>query len=169
VPFLTRLKPFLGQLVPVIDYISTYKRELSGFFANSTAASEGQLSAAQGGNAHYLRISNPINPEALTTFPTRPSSNRSNAYIAPGGYAALAKGLSVFGNYLCTSHPLPTIGPSLSQSTTSIQGTVLTLAQLVSQYYYTPTPGGPPCQAQSPLGALTSGQNQSFPHLSPLP
>jgi hypothetical protein len=153
----------------VIDYLSTYKRELSGFFANSTAASEGQLSAAQGGNAHYLRISNPINPESLATFPTRPSSNRSNAYMAPGGYSALANGLRVFGNYLCTSHPLPTIGSSLSQSTTSIQGTVLTLAQLVSQYYYTPTPGGPPCQAQSPLGPLTSGQNQSFPHLSPLP
>ena len=77
--------------------------------------------------------------------------------------------MRTFGNYLCTNNPLPTIGSSLSDSTTSIQGTVLTLAQLVSQYYYTATPGGPPCKSQSPLGSVTSGQNQSFPHLQPLP
>jgi phospholipid/cholesterol/gamma-HCH transport system substrate-binding protein len=169
VPFLVRLKPFLGQLVPVVEYVNTFKREIAGFFANSTAASEGQLGASQGGNAHYLRISNPINPEALTTFAKRPYSNRSNPYMDPGGYNQLVSGLRTFGNWLCTNNPLPTIGSSLSQSTTSIQGTVLTLAQLVSQYYFTSTPGGPPCQAQSPLGSATSGQNQSFPHLQPLP
>jgi phospholipid/cholesterol/gamma-HCH transport system substrate-binding protein len=169
VPFLVRLTPYLGELVPVIQYIDLYRREISGFFASSTAASEGQLAAAQGGNAHYLRVSNPINPEALTNFATRPFSNRSNPYMAPGGYSQLISGLRTFGSYLCTANPLPTISSSLSQSTTSLQGTVLTLAQLVAQYYYTSTPGGPACHAQSPLGTLTTGQNQSFPHLQPLP
>jgi phospholipid/cholesterol/gamma-HCH transport system substrate-binding protein len=169
VPFLVALKPYLGQLVPVIDYISSYRREIAGFFANSSATTEGTLAGAYGGNLHYLRISNPINPEALTTYPTRPSSNRSNAYTAPGGYDELLHGLSVFGSYLCTSHPLPTSDSSLSQTTTSVGGTVLTLAQLVAQYYYTPAPGGPPCKAQSPLGLQTTGQNQSFPQLQPLP
>ena len=169
VPFLVRLKPYLGQLVPVIEYIESYRTEIAGFFANSAATTQGQLSAAQGGNAHYIRISNPLNPELLTTYAKRPDSNRTNPYIAPGGYNALLKGLRSFGSYLCTSNPLPTFGSSLSQTTTSVTGTVLTLAQLLAQYYYTSTPGGPPCQAQSSLGAATTGQAQSFPHLQPLP
>lgn len=169
IPFLVRLKPYLGGLVPVIDYLNSYRKEIAGFFANSTATTEAQLASAYGGRLHYLRISNPINPEALTTYPYRPDSNRSNPYMAPGGYNQLAAGLSVFGSYLCTSHALPTIGSSLSQSTTSVAGTVLTLAQLVAQYYYTATPGGPSCKAQAPLGSVTTHQNQSFPHLQPLP
>jgi phospholipid/cholesterol/gamma-HCH transport system substrate-binding protein len=169
VPFLKALTPYLGQLVPVIEYINSYRREIAAFFANSTATTQGTLAGAYGGNLHYVRISNPINPEALTTYPARPDSNRSNAYMAPGGYDQLRQGLSVFGSYLCTSHPLPTSDSSLSQTTTSVGGTVLTLAQLVAQYYYTPTPGGPPCKAQSSLGLQTTGQNQSFPQLQPLP
>ena len=169
IPFLVAAKPFLGQLVPVIEYIESYRREVAGFFANSAATTEGQLASAFGGNAHYLRISNPINPEALTRYSTRPYSNRTNPYIAPGGYNTLIKGLQTFGAYLCTGNPLPTFSPSLSQTTTSVTGTVLNLAQLLAQYYYTATPGGPSCQAQSPLGTLTTGQNQSFPHLQPLP
>ena len=75
----------------------------------------------------------------------------------------------MFGSYLCTSHPLPGLAPSLSDSTTSVAGTVLTIAQLVQQYYFTSDPSGPPCQGQSPLGTLTTGQIQTFPHLQPLP
>jgi phospholipid/cholesterol/gamma-HCH transport system substrate-binding protein len=169
IPFLVRLKPYLGELVPVIDYIQSYRREIAAFFANSTATEEGQFASANGGRAHYVRISNPINPELLTGYSVRPLSNRSNAYMAPGGYTQLLHGLSVFGSYLCTAHPLPTIGSSLSQTTTSVTGTVLTLAQLVAKYYYTSQPGGPPCKAQPPLGSTTTGQNQTFPHLQPLP
>ena len=169
IPFLVRLKPYLGELVPVIDYIQSYRREIAAFFANSTATEQGQFASGNGGRAHYVRISNPINPELLTRYSVRPSSNRSNAYMAPGGYNQLLHGLSLFGSYLCTAHPLPTIGSSLSQTTTSVTGTVLTLAQLVAKYYYTAQPGGPPCKAQPPLGSTTTGQNQTFPNLQPLP
>jgi phospholipid/cholesterol/gamma-HCH transport system substrate-binding protein len=169
VPFLVRLKPFLGNLVPVIDYINTYRREIAAFFANSAATTQGTLGSASQGNLHYVRISNPINPELLTRYPTRLSSSRSNPYLAPGGYGQLLRGLPVFGSYLCTSHPLPTFAPSLSGTTTSVTGTALTLAQLLAQYYYTSHPGGPPCRAQSPLGRQTTGQNQAFPQLQALP
>jgi virulence factor Mce-like protein len=169
VPFLVGLKPFLGNLVPVIDYVNVYRREIAAFFASSAAATEGTLGSASGANLHYVRISNPINPELLTRYQTRPSSNRSNPYQEPGGYLKLLRGLPVFGKYLCTTHPLPTFGSSLSGITTSVTGTVLTLAQLLQQYYYTSTPGGPPCTAQASLGALTTGQPQAFPQLKPLP
>jgi phospholipid/cholesterol/gamma-HCH transport system substrate-binding protein len=169
VPFLESLTPFLGNLVPVIDYINDYRREIAAFFANSTASTQAVAGSATGGNLHYVRASNPINPELVTRYPARPSSNRGNPYLEPGGYLKLLHGLPVFGSYLCTSHPLPTFGPSLSESTTSVTGTVLTLEQLLQKYYYTSTPGGPPCRAQPPLGTLTTGQDQAFPQLQPLP
>jgi phospholipid/cholesterol/gamma-HCH transport system substrate-binding protein len=169
VPFLTAAKPYLGNLVPVIDYIDTYRREIAAFFANSTATTQGVAASAYGRNLHYLRISNPINPESLATYAQRPATNRSDPYLAPGGYLSLLRGLPVFGRYLCTAHPLPSIGASLSASTTSVAGSVLTLAQLASQYYYMSDPSGPACHAQSPLGALTIGTGQTFPQLQPLP
>jgi phospholipid/cholesterol/gamma-HCH transport system substrate-binding protein len=169
VPFLQRLKPYLGELVPVIDYINVYRRELAAFFANSTATTEGTLASAYGGNAHYLRVANNINPETLLPYQARPDSNRSNAYTAPGGYARLRQGLQVFGSYLCTAHPLPTPSSSLSASTTSVTGTVLTIAQLLQEYYFTSDPSGPRCSAQPSLARSTTGQSQAFPHLQPLP
>jgi virulence factor Mce-like protein len=169
VPFLAAVTPYLGNLVPVIDYINTYRREIAAFFANSTATTQAVAASAYGRNLHYLRISNPINPELLTRYGERPYSNRTNPYLEPGGYLKLLQGLPVFGTYLCTDHPLPTLGPSLSTATTSVTGTVLTLAQLVQEYYYTSDPGGPPCTAQRPLGLQTTGQDQAFPQLQPLP
>jgi phospholipid/cholesterol/gamma-HCH transport system substrate-binding protein len=170
IPFLVRAKPYLGGVVPVLQYINDYRREIAGFFANSTATTEGVLGANVGnGNLHYVRVSNPVNPEPLTTFQGRPYSNRSNPYLVPGGYSKLISGLPVFGSYLCTSRALPGLAPALSATTTSVASTVLTIAQLVKQYYYTSDPSGPACQGQTPLGGVTTGQPQSFPHLQALP
>ncbi len=169
VPFLTAVKPYLGNLVPVINYLDDYRRELAGFFANSTAATEARATASRGQVLHYLRVANPINPEALTPYAKRPYTNRSNAYLAPDTYLDLLKGLPVFARYLCTDHPLPTLSPSLNATTTSVAGTVLTLGQLVQQYYYTANPSGPACHAQEPLGKATTGQPSTFPHLTALP
>jgi hypothetical protein len=57
----------------------------------------------------------------------------------------------------------------LSASTTSVAGTVLTIASIVQDYYITADPSGPACKAQAPLGRATTGQDQSFPTLSALP
>ena len=86
-------------------------------------------------------------------------SNRPNPYLQPGGYDQLLQGLPVFGSYLCTSNSQPSIGLNVSAS----------LAAVLRGVYYTAQPGGPPCRAQAPLGSLTTGQPQSFPHLTPLP
>jgi virulence factor Mce-like protein len=160
IPWLVRVKPYLGGLVPVIDYVNSYRREVAAFFANSTATTQATgLNAAQSKALHYLRISNPINPETLTTYQNRLESNRSNPYMAPGGYNNLLSGLDVFASYLCTINAQPTIGPTIPSD----------LASVVNDNYYTAQPGGPPCKGQAPLGSLTTGQLQSFPHLTPLP
>jgi hypothetical protein len=71
----------------------------------------------------------------------------------------LLQGLQVFGGYLCTNNPLPTIGPTIPSA----------LAAVVNDNYFTANPNGPACQAQPPLGTLTTGQLQAFPHLTALP
>jgi virulence factor Mce-like protein len=160
VPWLKRLRPYLGGLIPIINYINDYRREIAAFFANSTATTQASGPNAAGTiNLHYLRISNPINPELLTQQSGRLHSNRSNPYTAPGGYDKLLPGLQVFGGYLCTNRPQPTIGSSISAN----------LAHIVKTYYYTANSNGPTCKVQAPLGELTTGQTQSFPHLQPLP
>lgn len=163
VPWLTRLKPYLGNLVPVINYINTYRREIAGFFANGTASTQ----AVQSNNAntkelHYLRISNPVNPEVLTNYPKRLESNRGNPYMQPGGYLNLLKGLEVFADNLCTTNPQPGISAELAADDAN-------LAQILRRVYFTATPGGPRCAAQAPLGTTTTGQRQTFPQLKPLP
>ncbi len=160
VPWLGRLTPYLGNLVPVFDYINTYRREIAAFFANSAATTQGvALNVVSTKALHYLRIANPVNPEVLAAYQHRLESNRANPYLVPGGYSSLPSGLPVFGSYLCTTNPQPTIGPSISAS----------LAAILRGTYYTATPGGPPCRAQGSLGRSTTGQLQAFPHLQPLP
>jgi phospholipid/cholesterol/gamma-HCH transport system substrate-binding protein len=160
VPWIKRLTPYLGNLVPVFDYINTYRREIAAFFGNSAATTEGeQLNVSSTRELHYLRISNPVNPEVLTAYQHRLESNRAEPYMAPNGYSQLVSGLSVFDGALCTNNAQPTIGPLISPS----------IAAILRATYYTATPGGPPCKAQGLLGPATTGQDQAFPHLQPLP
>jgi virulence factor Mce-like protein len=160
VPLLRRLTPYLGGLVPVINYINQYDHEVAAFFANSTTATQATAQSFTSSRlAHYLRVSAPVNPETLTAYPARPYSNRSNPYLEPRGYNQLLQGLPVFGAYLCTNNALPTIGPTVPAN----------LASILSSVYYTDEPGGPPCRAQAPLGETTTGLTQTFPHLQPLP
>jgi virulence factor Mce-like protein len=113
----TSLTPFLGQLVPVFDYLGAYRRELASFFANGAASTEGEAPAfSSNKRLNYLRFSSPLSPEELTVQSQRAYSNRSNPYEVPGGASALTGSTNalgtapdVFGTYLCTSHPLPTI------------------------------------------------------------
>jgi virulence factor Mce-like protein len=160
VPWLTRLKPYLGNFVPIFNYINTYRREIAAFFANGTATTEATAqNITQTKLLHYLRISNPVNPETLTGYAHRLNSNRGNPYMAPGAYLQLLQGLSVFTGNLCTANPQPTLGPTIPAN----------LVAILQGVYYTKTPGGPPCKAQAPLGKSTTGQLQAFPQLKPLP
>ena len=79
--------------MPVLDYINTYRREIAGFFANSTAADEAPRRPPSSHKLlHYVRISNPINPETLTDYEHRISTNRGNPYLVPGGYSTSSPG-----------------------------------------------------------------------------
>jgi ABC-type transporter Mla subunit MlaD len=165
-PLLARLGPYLGSVIPIVDYVNAYRREIAGFFANGASTSEGTEQGLSNAKLlHYIRLSNPVNPEALAAYPARPSSNRSNAYMSPGGYNKLLKGLEAFGSYLCTSNPLPTIGPSIPSS----------LATILQSVYFSGNGEGPACKPQAPLSATLGGLSglssltSQFPTLKPLP
>ena len=122
----TTLTPFLGQLVPVVDYINAYKSEIATFFANSTAATQaaGQSFDSSTERLHYVRVSAPLSPEELTAQSKRPYSNRSNAYADPGSAGNSDRPslgpLDVFGTYLCTeqSAALDSGKPAQARSST---------------------------------------------------
>jgi phospholipid/cholesterol/gamma-HCH transport system substrate-binding protein len=166
-PILRRLDPFLRELTPVVDYLGLYKREIAGFFANDSAATQavgnGFSSSAQ---LHYLRVMNPLNPEIMTGYSNRLGTNRYNPYSEPGAYDRLGQGqpLEVFGSYLCTSNPTPT--PPEANEYMSQR-----LSDEVKKFVFgigTENQGrAPACVEQAPLGRLV-GQPGRYPRVEPL-
>ncbi|MEA2445551.1 MAG: phospholipid/cholesterol/gamma-HCH transport system substrate-binding protein [Thermoleophilales bacterium] len=174
-PLLAQLEPFLRNLNPILDYLGLYKREITKFFANDAASTQA-VDRPPGSNVpvHYLRTANPLNPENLAAYPNRISTNRSNPYVQPGGYATLP--IKVFGTYLCTTAPVPTLvdpnnlppglPPLPSDFTQLLPGD---LGDRVRQFAL----GGgvvpaPPCTEQAPLGQLV-GQTGKYAQVKPAP
>jgi hypothetical protein len=151
-----------------VDYLGLYRREISAFLVNDAAATQASERGFNDGSEflHYLRTTNPVNPEMMTGWPFRLSTNRSNPYTEPGGYDKLkTEGhLEVFGSYLCTDDPVP---PTPEPN----EWLPANVASQVDQFIF----GGaenrgkaPPCDPQAPLGRIL-GQSGMFPHLEPLP
>jgi phospholipid/cholesterol/gamma-HCH transport system substrate-binding protein len=105
-PLLGQIDPAANQLVPVLDWLGLYKRELTSFFANTVAATQAK---SAGSPVHYLRTTNPLNPENLAVYPKRLPTNRPNPYAKPGAFDRLAKGLRVFEDRQCTGGPDPAV------------------------------------------------------------
>ncbi len=176
-PVLAQIDPFLRDLNPFLDWLGLYKHELTAFFANSTAATEATFpldaSRPTGARAHYLRTTNPVNPENLAVYPNRISSNRSNPYTEPLGFNKLATGLEVFGSYLCTNNPVPQVvnttdpnNPGVGPPTTLLAPSTF---DLIQQFIYDNKPASqlasPACKVQTPLGNLL-GQPGVYPHVN---
>ena len=84
-PLLRAVDPFLRNLNPVITGLGLYKHELTATMANVAAMSNAKLPTenAAGEHIHYLRAMGPFNPESLATYPSRTTTNRTNAYPQP--------------------------------------------------------------------------------------
>lgn len=105
-PLLGALDQPLRQLNPVLNGLGYYKPELTAFFANSATATNATSGPGAGGGdarLHYLRTTNPLNPEDLTGYPNRIRSNRTSAYRYPGGPALLKQGLQTYDTRGCTN------------------------------------------------------------------
>jgi phospholipid/cholesterol/gamma-HCH transport system substrate-binding protein len=101
-PLIAQLDPAMRQITPILQFLGLYKPELTGFFANTVGAT--QASQNEGGRqVHYLRTTNPLNPENLAVYPRRIGTNRPNAYAKPGNFSQLRQGMPVFENRHCAN------------------------------------------------------------------
>ena len=107
-PLLGQLEPALRQVNPVLEALGFYKRELTAFFANTVAATQA-TSVSDEGPLHYLRTTNPLNPENLAVYSNRLPTNRPNPYTLPGLFEQLRTGLPSFETRQCTGGNIPTI------------------------------------------------------------
>lgn len=73
------LLPAGRDLVPVLQLVELYRRDIVGSLANGAAAAQGTI-----GGKHVVRIGLPINNEGQLGQSTRQGSSRWNPYWAPG-------------------------------------------------------------------------------------
>jgi phospholipid/cholesterol/gamma-HCH transport system substrate-binding protein len=95
VAFNAVLQPILNaaeQIVPVINFIQLYPRELIAAFANLPADLNASAPTSSGAIVKYIRGALTLNNEGMLGQTERPSSNRHNPYISPGGLAQVAQG-----------------------------------------------------------------------------
>src|ERR687894_229934 len=190
-PLLGQLDPALRQVNPVLDYLGLYKPELTAFFANTTAATQATTVGSRG-PIHYLRTTNPLNPENLAVYPKRLPTNRTNPYTLPGHFDQIREGLPSYETRHCTNGPIPTISnvpsqvvpptlpdlglpidvPSLVPDTDVVNGLFSYSQSLINDVVRFAFPNGmgtsgiaPPCRQQPKFEI--SGEQTQFPHLKP--
>ena len=104
-PLLRAVDPFLRNLNPVLTGLNLYKREFTSVFANVAAASNAVLPIENdaGERFHYLRAMGPLNPESVSTYPSRLNINRNSAYSPPLWAKDVVSGLPSFNASQCNS------------------------------------------------------------------
>ena len=165
--FLDQLHPLLAnfdgplqQLNPILDGSNLYKNEIAAFFANSTAATQATAASQGTGDlVHYLRTSNPLNPEMLAQYPKRLTTNRTNTYPFPGDGLSLKSGLASFETRQCTGQTLtPALGPAVPGALTdTLRDGILKFALSNGNI------AAPPCKQQSRFNL--GGTLTQFPQL----
>jgi virulence factor Mce-like protein len=160
-PLFDAFQPFLRNANPIVDHIAQSKHEVTGFFANTMAATQardlgGQTLAGTNSNVHYLRTSQGLSPEALTFYPRPLGTSRLNPYTRPGSLVdGLKSGQSILGSGPC---PIGNVALPTSADPEII-------APLVQQFAFRTTNANdvaaPPCKVQGPY----PGGSTSFPQL----
>ena len=104
-PLLRAIDPFVRNLNPLLTGLGLYENEITSFFGNITASTNGELPVenAQGERLHFLRTLGPLNPETVSTYPSRLSINRTSAYSPPQWAKDLLAGLPGFDVRQCSS------------------------------------------------------------------
>jgi ABC-type transporter Mla subunit MlaD len=117
-PLLRAVDPFLRNLNPVLTGLDLYKREFTSVFANIAAASNAVLTVENeaGEHFHYLRVLGPLNPESVSTYPSRLNSSRSSAYSPPGWAKGVVSGLPSFNASTCATGISATLDPESGTS-----------------------------------------------------
>jgi len=170
-PVLGQLDPILRNLIPITDFLGPYRRELTAFFANSAAATQAtDTPGTAGQKVHYLRTSNPVNPETLAVYPRRVGTNRPNPYHFPGAFERLANPgyLRVMENRHCGAAGIPLPLSSLGINPALIPPVLNTLiANTIFNAGGDGQTPAPPCELQPDF--RTPGGVTQYPHVVAYP
>jgi virulence factor Mce-like protein len=164
-PLLSQLDPALRELIPLTDFVGRYQREILAFFANTVGATQA-ADRPPGATVpvHYLRTTNPINPEVLAAYPNRLGTSRPNPYQLPGALTKIGRpSLDVYQDQHCGAGGIPVIGAL-------IPGLIpASLDALIKQFVFgnTANPLAPPCNKQQKF--TVSGETTDYPHVRVLP
>jgi virulence factor Mce-like protein len=160
-PLLANFDPPLRQLNPPLQGLAAYRDELRAFFPNAAAST--QATTREGNTrVHYLRTTNPTNPENLAVYPRRISTNRPNPYQFPDAFRNLAAGLPSYETRQCGTGPVPTLASDPALIPPDLEANVQT-------YFFNAPPGtpvaAPACKQQGkfPFG----GEVTQYPHVNP--
>jgi phospholipid/cholesterol/gamma-HCH transport system substrate-binding protein len=180
-PLLAQTDPALRQVVPILEFLGNFRGELNAFFANTAAATQ---AFDPGTRLHYLRTTNPVNPENFANYPRRVGSNRPNPFQRPGGYATLASGLESYETRHCgravpatsqspvatpTPVPLPVPVPTVVPVPTpppAVTGITQSIFDRINQFAFPIVNGtvpAPPCKKQPNFNV--GGESTRFPHV----
>jgi phospholipid/cholesterol/gamma-HCH transport system substrate-binding protein len=170
---------WLGNIVPIVNYVNVYRRQIAAFFANGTAATQGTSAgiANEEQQLHVLRSSAVLNPDGLTNYSTsRAGDSRSNPYPTPSGYSpsALKNGLRLFASYLCSASSQTASIPSSASGWNDFpdEQKILNNAVYGGEGADASKVPAPVCKSQGALASKTipntGGLSQTFPNLKPL-
>ena len=167
-PLLRQFHPFTDELLPILQFLRPYKRELTAFFANVVAATQATTQVGDK-RVHYLRTTNPLNPEILAAYPRRVGSNRPNPYTKPGMFEDVGTGeFRVFESRHC-GRGVPVISQVVQPALESLLPAEL--LQDVNDVVLPATSGGqvpaPPCNQQGPY--TFQGQTGLYPRVEKRP
>ena len=110
-PLLAQVQPFLEQLNPILQYLEYYQWQTADFISNGAGALADTVATSTPDQmGHYLRQWGPTGNETVAFWPTRPSSNRGNAYLPPVWYGTDYATRMIFPEADCKNVTTPT-GP----------------------------------------------------------
>jgi virulence factor Mce-like protein len=173
VPVLENLRPVLHNLDPFLQYLGEYVPELQSFFANITAATQGDeensnVGEHEGPKEHLLTAMQVLTPESLAIYPKRIGTNRADAYPHSGVYGSLVSGLPVFNSSTCANSAPTVSGPANE----------IVSEELIKELTHPPNAGesplanepetankvaAPGCTQQGPF--TFNGETSQFPHV----
>ncbi len=155
-----QLDPFLRNFNPFFEYIGMFRREIAAMLGNDTAVTQATDQIGED-RVHYLRLTSPVNAEAVATYPSRQGWHRGNPYLQPGAYDQLTAGLPVFDPDQCGTNGFPALGPATASMPEELRNRIL---------LYVLNSGNtvaPPCRKQAPFNF--GGRTTDYPQVTEAP
>lgn len=166
-PFLGRLDSYFNELIPIVDTIGKYRKEVTAFLGNSASALNGGIvPSGQQKIVKFIRATGPLGPAVLGSPPSPYKVSRLNAYVKPGGYTKLAQGLDSF----YTAHCSGGVTAQLQQGDFSNDLYERTQIYAMGGLGNTSTDDvpTPPCRQQGKINSIGGPPNEKtyYPHVN---